>query len=86
MYCLMASRALRPALVELGNRIYVRRAQLRMSQHQLARLSGVDPTYMSGVEAGRRNVGTLILLRIAQALETTPGQLLDGLETYDLDT
>jgi transcriptional regulator with XRE-family HTH domain len=76
----MAKRDTLPAMVELGNRIYVRRAQLRMSQQQLARLSEVDPTYMSDVEAGRRNVGTLILLRIAQALETTPGQLLDGLE------
>ncbi len=81
----MANRALDASLVELGNRIYVRRAQLRMSQQQLARLSGVDPTYMSGVEAGRRNVGTRILLRIAKALETTPGQLLDGLETDDFN-
>jgi transcriptional regulator with XRE-family HTH domain len=73
-----------PVADDLGHRIQVRRVQLRMSRQQLAATSGLHPTYIGDIEGGHRNLTLLTILRLAKALEVRPGELLDGLETYDL--
>jgi len=56
----------------------VRRARKAadLSQEDLALEAGVDRTYISQVERGKRNVTIVVLARIAKALKTTPGRLL----------
>jgi transcriptional regulator with XRE-family HTH domain len=52
-----------------------------LSQEALAELAGLHRTYVGSAERGLRNVSLHNILRLAKALEVTPGQLLDGLET-----
>lgn len=47
-----------------------------LSQEALAHEAGVDRTYVSQVERGKRNVTVTVLARLARALNTTPDQLL----------
>ena len=47
------------------------------SQEVLADAAGVDRTYVSGIERLVRNPTITVLERIAQALETPAGHLLD---------
>lgn len=45
-----------------------------LSQEQLAELSGLDRTYISGVERGLRNITIASLERIITALQLTPNE------------
>lgn len=47
-----------------------------LSQEELAFEAGLDRTYISQVERGKRNVTIVVLARIAGALKTTPDRLL----------
>jgi transcriptional regulator with XRE-family HTH domain len=53
------------------------RLQAELTQEKLAERAGVDRTYVGGVERGERNVGLLNLVRLADALEISPAQLLE---------
>jgi len=63
-------------LRKIGLALKHRRHQLELSQDQLATKSGVERTYISGVENGRRNVSLDVFLRLARALDITPWTLL----------
>ena len=52
----------------LGAAVRHHRLLMRLSQEDLAERSGLDRTYVSGVERGRRNPTVQILQYIAQAL------------------
>jgi transcriptional regulator with XRE-family HTH domain len=56
----------------------VRRARKAagLSQEELALEAGLDRTYISQVERGKRNVTIVVLARMAKALKTTPDKLL----------
>ena len=56
----------------------VRRARKAagLSQEQLAFEAGLDRTYISQVERGRRNLTVKVLAKLAAALNTTPHRLL----------
>lgn len=69
-----------PILVQLGETIRSERKRLEMSQEELAFASGLDRSYMGGVERGERNVAVLNLCRIAKALKISPCSLLEKLE------
>ncbi len=47
-----------------------------LSQEQLADISGLHRTYISGLERGIRNPTILIIWRLAQALKIKPTDLL----------
>jgi len=66
---------------DLGRALAVLRAQSGLTQEQLARRLGVDPTYVSQVERGRRGVRWYTVMRFLMALEATNHQLADELET-----
>ena len=67
------------ALSTLGSRVRARRLELGLSQEALGDVSGLHWTFIGQVERGRRNISLHNLLRLAEALEVDPGQLVEGL-------
>ena len=63
----------------LGDRVRSIRAKRGISQEQLADLAELDRTYISGVERGIRNISLLNIVKIAEALEVNPSELLKGI-------
>lgn len=68
-----------PAAGSFGERVRAERQRQGWSQENLAEACGLHWTYVSSVERGERNVSLLNILRLAQALEVNPAQLVDGL-------
>ena len=64
--------------VFLGRAVRARRTQLGLSQEKLASTSGLDRSFVGEIDRGQRNVTMPTLLRIALALDTTPGTLIDA--------
>jgi len=60
----------------LGKAIKIRRIEADFSQEQLAELCGIDRTYMSNIERGKRQPAIKTLRRIAIALNTKISALL----------
>jgi len=60
----------------LGKAIKIRRVEADFSQEQLAELCGIDRTYMSNIERGKRQPAIKTLRRIAIALNTKISALL----------
>jgi transcriptional regulator with XRE-family HTH domain len=58
-------------MVLVSRNILRRRKELGMSQRQLAQAAQCHRSEISMIEAGRRNISVLKLMRIASALETT---------------
>lgn len=68
-----------------GLRLRQLRKNKGLSQEALAERAGLDRTYISSCERGRRNVGLVNIYRIAQALEADPALLFaDPEEIIDL--
>ena len=64
-------------LAALGQRLREIRQSHGYSQEALALKAGIDRTYVSSVERGKRNVSALNLRRLAKALAIQPRELLD---------
>jgi|SRR5579884_777049 len=58
-----------PEHVAYGRALREIRAIRGMSQERLARLAGLDPTYVSGIERGVRNPSLTNLLKLAKTLD-----------------
>jgi transcriptional regulator with XRE-family HTH domain len=58
-----------------GDRIRQLRDERMLSQEQLAHLAGIHPTYLSGVERGKRNLSLVNIQRLARALDVAPSAL-----------
>ncbi|WP_239331523.1 helix-turn-helix domain-containing protein [Frankia sp. CiP3] len=69
-----------PVAAAFGERVRSARLVLGLSQEDLADRAGLHRTYVGSAERGLRNVSLQNIIRLAKALEVTPGQLLDGLE------
>jgi transcriptional regulator with XRE-family HTH domain len=69
--------ATHPALRRLGERIRELRSAKGWTQEDLAGECGLDRSYISGLEVGRRNPTYLNLLKIAKTLDTPLVTLLD---------
>ena len=67
--------------IELGLALRQRRIAIGVSQERLGELSGLDRTYISGIERGVRNPTIDSLSRIAKALECELSELLAAAET-----
>jgi transcriptional regulator with XRE-family HTH domain len=72
-------------LALLGSSIRTRRGEIGESQESLANRIGIDRTYYSSVEAGRRNVSFINLCRIADGLDATPSDLIQNIGWSALD-
>lgn len=64
-------------LCKFGMHIKALRKNKNLSQEQLASLSELDRTYISGIERGKRNVSLLNIIKIAEALELEASTLLE---------
>lgn len=62
----------------LGQRIRALRIEKALSQEALAEASGLDRTYVSGVERGVRNPSLESLNALASGLQVTLSELLEG--------
>lgn len=62
-----------------GQRLRQLRRARDLSQEALAERAGLDRTYVSGCERGRRNVSLLNILKLAEALKADPTELLADL-------
>lgn len=60
----------------LGRNVKALRTTAGMSQEELAARMDVDQAYVSRLEAGEKNPTALTIWHIAQALNTTPSNLL----------
>lgn len=63
-------------LVALGDAIREARKKLGLSQERLALEAGLDRTFISSIEAGRRNITFGSLLKVSQALGVKPAELV----------
>ena len=52
-----------------------------LSQERLAELSGLHRNYIGGVERGERNISILNILKLSKALEVSPSELLNEIES-----
>ena len=60
----------------LGRAIQSKRVRYGYSQEGFAQRAGIDRTYMSGIERGKRNVSLRNLLLIAGALQMKLSELV----------
>lgn len=72
----MASALSEPIIGVVAANVRRARKLAGLSQEALALEAGVDRTYVSQVERGKRNVTISVLARLARALRTKPDQLL----------
>jgi ribosome-binding protein aMBF1 (putative translation factor) len=65
-------------LTRFGRRVRALRTARGQSQETFAEACGIDRTYISGIERGRRNVGLKNIDVIANALGVTLSELFEG--------
>lgn len=63
---------------QFGRRLREIRLERGLSQEKLGELAGLDRTYISSAERGRRNVTLKAIHKLAEALDVDPGDLLSA--------
>lgn len=66
-------------LVRFGKRLREKREALPLSQEKFADKCGLDRTYVSGIERGKRNVSLRNIEALADALGASLAELMEGL-------
>lgn len=69
----------RPLLVQVGSRVRSARDHLGLSRRQLAEACGVSERFLAQLEGGTGNISLARFAAVADALATTPAELLAGL-------
>mgnify|MGYP005857176521 CR=1 FL=1 len=64
-----------------GLKLRMLRKQHGWSQEDLAIEAGLDRTYVSSIERGKRNISLINILKLSEALGVSPGTLLE----FDVD-
>ncbi len=62
----------------VGRRVKELRNKLGISQEELANLVGLDRTYITSVECGRRNISIVNIEKLAKALNVTLSEFFEG--------
>ena len=68
------------SLSKIGENVRTRRRAVGLSQEELAFRSGLDRTYVGGVERGERNITVISALKICAPLDCTLSELVEGVE------
>lgn len=55
----------------VGKRVKELRNKLKISQEELADLAGLDRTYITSVECGKRNISIVNIEKLAKALKVS---------------
>jgi transcriptional regulator with XRE-family HTH domain len=63
---------------EFGRRVRLARRRAHLSQDTLGRLTGLNRTSITNIEAGRQRIPLHLLLAFATALDVEPVELLPG--------
>lgn len=63
---------------EIGRRIARRRKKLGLKQAETEEKAGIGYKYLSSIERGLSIPSTEVVMRLAEALETTPDEFLVG--------
>lgn len=74
----MAKKRTGNVLSAFGKRIRRLREDAKLSQEALASISGLDRTYVGGVERGERNISLINIHRISTALGLSLQDLFRG--------
>ncbi|MDI6760842.1 MAG: helix-turn-helix transcriptional regulator [Candidatus Brocadiaceae bacterium] len=67
-------------LQTFGTNVRHIREALCISQEKLAHYAGLHRTYIGGIERGERNPGLINIVKLAQALQVEPFELLKGVK------
>ncbi len=70
-------------LLWFGQRIKELRRLKNMSQEDLAYRAGLDRTYISSIERGKRNVSLKNIIKVADALGVKPSTILEGFDGHN---
>lgn len=69
----------------MGNRIKLRRKELRIKQAELAEMLNISNNHMSSIENGRQKPSLDTFIQICNLLKVTPDYLLLGnMHTYNI--
>ena len=63
--------------ISVGKRVKELRNKLGISQEELADLAGLDRTYITSVECGRRNISIVNIEKLATALNVSIKQFFN---------
>jgi len=67
-----------------GDHVKKLRQQKKLSQEQLSQLAGLDRTYISSIERGKRNVSLINLIKLAKSLDIPAADLISfNMDLYD---
>lgn len=69
-------REQKPELIDFGKRLKELRSERELTQEKLAELAGLERTYISQAEQGRRNTTLLTMQKLAAALEVELSELV----------
>lgn len=69
----------------IGERIKHRREELKYSQSDLAKMTGISPAAISQYESGTRFPSTHVLVKLADALKVTTEYILGKKEDLDIE-
>ena len=64
---------------EFGDRVRELRQAREWTQEQLAESSGLDRSYIAGIETGARNASLDVIVKLASGLGVTPAELFEGM-------
>ena len=71
---------------KVGNRIAARRRELKLKQWQVEQKAGIGDHYLSNIEHGKTVISIDVLMKLCNALNTTPDAfLLDAMVDEDND-
>lgn len=66
--------------IEFGKIVRERRATVGLSQERLALDSGLDRTYISMLESGKRQPSLATIIALARCLDVLPSEILREIE------
>ena len=71
----------RKYLLKIGDNIRAARKQIGYSQEEFADIAGFSRSYYTEIETGKRNISILNLIKIIEALNIDPNEIIDFLKS-----